>query len=246
MKFRETNLKRALKNCFLRRKKDLYVIEQHLGLGDHLICIGLIRALVKDTDKTFYLACLPQNYHSVTWMFKDLSNLFIFTVSSGREARQFSGFLNAQLLQIGVNDVDVHRFDAFFYEQHHVPFDLRWQNAYVSPGPNSEKLYEQLVPNQEKFMLVCDASSSGKSSGLKIENPHHLKMIYVFPATNNIFDWTKLILQASEIHSIDTSFLHLVENIFYQQPNVPLHYHKTRKTIGHFSRRLPWQEVNYD
>jgi hypothetical protein len=245
MQFRETNLKRALKNCFLQRKKKVYVIEQHLGLGDHLICIALIRELVRESDHSFYLACLPQNYHSVTWMFKDLNNLFVFCVSSGREARQYSGFLNAQLLQIGVNNVDVHRFDAFFYEQHRLPFDLRWENAQVLPGPNSDKLYDDLVPTHEPYILVCDSSSSGKSPQLKINNPAHLKVIHVFPATNNIFDWTKLILNATEIHSIDTSFMHLVENLMYKRATIPLFYHMTRKTIGHFSRRQPWQEINY-
>jgi len=247
MKFRETNLKRAIKNLFLKRNKDFVVIESHLGLGDHLICQGLVREIVqREPNKIFYFACLRRNYHSVTWMFQDLNNLFVFCVSSGREARQYSGFLNATVMYIGIKDVELEKFDEFFYKQHHTPFHLRWESAKVFPGHYSENLYRQLNPGNDKYMLVCDESSSGTlHRELEITNTSGLKVIKTFPATNNIYDWTSLILKATEIHSIDTSFIHLVESLLYDQKHMPLYYHKLRSTIGKFSRRLPWQEIEY-
>jgi hypothetical protein len=247
MKFRETNLKRSLKHIFLKRNANIVVIESHLGLGDHLICQGLVREIARrEPNKIFYFACLPRNYHSVTWMFQDLDNLFVFCVSSGREARQYSGFLNASIIYIGIKNVELQRFDEFFYEQHQIPFNLRWTNAKVFPGPHSENLYQQLNSGNDKYILVCDESSSGiLNKELKIRNTLNLKVIKTFPASNNIYDWTTLILKATEIHSIDTSFLHLVESVLYDQQPMPLYYHKIRTTIGKFSRRLPWQEIEY-
>jgi hypothetical protein len=178
-------------------------------------------------------------------MFQDLNNVFLFAVDSGREARQLASFLNASYLPIGIEDVDIKRFDEFFYQQHQIPFEKRWTNCNVPPGPRSEVLYELLNPLQEPYLLICNSESGLKSYDLKITNLQNKKIIKVFPATNNIFDWTKLALLADEIHTIDTSFVHFIENLFSQQPYKPFFYHLARKSPTEFTRRLPWQVIPY-
>jgi len=246
MNFHNSNFKRTLKNLFRRSSQDIVVIEPNLGLGDNLICLGLMRKLSKSNPhKQFYYACLHRCYHSLAWMFADLNNVYLFAVSSGREARQLSGFLNATYLPIGVNGVDIKRFDAFFYEQHKINFDLRWSDAKTLPGPKSEMLFEQCNPTHEPYILVCDQESGHVKYDLKINNLENKKIIKVEPLTNNIFDWMALVLQADEIHTIDTAFVHFVESIFYQK-NVPeLYYHLARKSPTEFTRRLPWQVLSY-
>jgi hypothetical protein len=80
---------------------------------------------------------------------------------------------------------------------------------------------------------------------LNIPNPDNTKIIEVQSLTNNIFDWTQLILSAKEIHSIDTAFVHVIESMFYQLNHPPIYYHRVRKTFGEFTRRLPWRTVEY-
>jgi hypothetical protein len=246
MQFRDTSFKKVIKNLFLPVKKNTIVLEPHLGLGDNLICLALMRALSSRNPNTrFYYACLPRCYHSLAWMFQDLSNVFLFVVDSGREARQLASFLNACYLPIGIENVDIKRFDEFFYEQHKVSFEERWTNCDVPPGPRSEQLYQELNPLHEPFILICNSESGLVSYDLKIANPENKKIITVFPATNNIFDWTKLALQAEEIHTIDTSFVHFIENLLSQHPHKPFFYHLARKSPTEFTRRLPWQVVQY-
>jgi hypothetical protein len=55
-------------------------------------------------------------------------------------------------------------------------------------------------------MLVCRTESGSNTYLLKVENPSNLKVIEIYPATHNIYDWSKLVESAAEIHSIDTSF----------------------------------------
>jgi len=246
MNFKDSNLKRAFKNLYLPMREDILVLEPHFGLGDNLVCLGLMRALSKRHPQTrFYYACLPRCYHSLAWMFQDLDNVFLFPIEGGREVRQFTSFLNARYAPIGIDGVDIKRFDESFYEQHQVPFEARWDDCEFAPGPKSDWLYEKLNPTHEPYILVCNYESGLVSYDLKIANPEGKKVITVAPETNNIFDWTKLTLQADEIHTIDTSFVHFVESLFHNKPHKPFFYHLARNSPTEFTRRLPWQVIRY-
>jgi len=246
MKLRDSHLKLAIKNCFKPTNQSIVVLEPHLGLGDNLICLALVRELSKREPNThFYYACLHRCFHSLAWMFQDLDNVFLFAVEGGRQARQLAGFLNARYVPIGIEGVDLKRFDAFFYEQHQVPFDRRWSNARVPAGPQSEELYQMLNPNNEPYFLVCNSESGPSQYQLKIANPDNIKMIEVRPITNNIFDWSKLVAGATEIHTIDTAFAHFVESALYGCEPMPIYYHLARISNTEFSRRLPWRLVHY-
>lgn len=246
MKFRDSNLKLAIKNLFRRVNDEVVVIEPHLGLGDNLICLGLVRHLSRfNPHKRFYYVCLHRCYHSLAWMFRDLENIYLLAVNSGREARQLSSFLNANYLPIGIENVDIKRFDNYFYEQHGVNFDLRWQDAQTPAGPNSDTLFDKLNPTNQPYILVCNQESGSVKYDLKIANPENKKIIFVEPHTSNIFDWTKLTLFADEIHTIDTSFVHFVESVLYQKTPPVLYYHLARQSPTEFTRRLPWMLVTY-
>lgn len=250
IQFRHSNFRRTLKLLFTPPKDEIVVIEPHLGLGDSIINLGLVRDLSAQHPNTkFYYCCLHYCYQSVSWMFQDLSNVYTFAIFSGREARQLAGFLNARYLPIGVVGIDEKRFDAYFYEQHGIAFERRWINASIPFGPKSDWLYERLNPGHEPYLLVCNEESTAKVYDLRISNPHNKKIIWVHPLTNNIFDWAKLVLLADEIHSIDTSLVHFLESLFYQEASKPFlkpfYYHLIRKTKTEFTRRLAWQEVRY-
>jgi len=246
LKFSETNIKRAIKNLFLSRKRNTYLLEPQLGLGDSLIMIGLIKTLAARNPSAFYYyACLPGYLQSVNWMFRDLNNIYPTPVNSGKEARQLADFYNCKHLYIGGPDVDIKSFDKFYYDQHQVPFSARWDFASTPPGPHSEELFNKLNPNNEPYILVNATQSGNQKYHIQIDNPHHKKIIEVHPATNNIYDWVKLVLLADEIHTVDTSFIHLVENIFSTSSRNGLFYHLASKRNSEFSRRLPWVKIDY-
>ena len=245
--FHQSNLKRAIKHLFTRRKKNVVLIEAHFGLGDNLICLGLLRTLAANNpDVRYHLACLPQYFHSIAWMLQSSKNVFPTVVTSGREARQLANFLNATYQTIGIHNINIKRFDESFYEEYGIPFVYRWSKAAAPPGPQSEALYKQLNPQNEPFILVCRTESGNNTYSLKIENLSKLKVIEIYPATHNIYDWTKLVESAVEIHSIDTSFLHFVENVLYEKSCDKLYYHLARETETKFLTRLPWIFVHYD
>jgi hypothetical protein len=246
--FHESNIKRAVKNIFLKRQPNVVLLEPHFGLGDNLICIGLIRTIASQNPKVrYYLACLPSYFHSIAWIYQDVANIFPVAITRGREARQLAGFLNATHQTIGIYNIDIKRFDACFYEQYRLPFDYRWTKSAVPPGPKSEELFDELNPTGEPYILVCKTESGNAVFDLKINNPLGHKIIEVGPATNNIYDWSKLVENASEIHSIDTAFFHFVENVLCGRNDKALYYHLAKKKLkSDFTRRLPWQLVDYE
>ena len=246
MNLKDSNLKLAFKNLFLAKREDCVVLEPHMGLGDSLICLGLVKTLAaKAPQCQFYFACLPNYFHSVAWMLKDISNVFPVAVSSGREARQYAQFKNARYLPIGINNVDIQRFDESFYEQHQVPLSSRWELSGTAPGPNSTLLYKRLNPKNVPYRLICRQDSSGTQHSLSLNRAPDVLEIEVHRATHNIFDWANLVLGALEIHTIDTAFIHFVENTLPADTKQKLIFHRIRQSPTEFTRRLPWQEIKY-
>ena len=193
----------------------------------------------------YYYACLPSSLHTVSWTFRDLTNIYPCPVNSGKEARQLADFYNCTHLYIGGPQIEEKSFDQFYYEQHQVPFNLRWDLAETPQGPKSEFLYTKLNPKNEPYLLVNATQSGNMRYELKIHNPQKLKVIEVHAATNNIYDWTKLTLEATEIHTIDTSFIHFVENLYANRIRGGLFYHLARTTNTEFTRKLSWTNIYY-
>lgn len=246
MNFKDSNLKLAFKNLFLAKRKDCVVLEPHMGLGDCLICLGLLKTLAANARECqFYFACLPNYFHSVAWMLKDVRNIIPVAVNSGREARQYAQFKNAGYLPIGLKNVDIHGFDESFYRQHQVPFSTRWELSDTPNGPNSTALYRKLNPKNLPYRLICRQDSSGTQYSLGLKSSPDLLEIELYPATNNIFDWAHLVLGALEIHTIDTAFIHFVENTLSEDAKQKLFFHRIRQSPTEFSRRLPWHEIKY-
>lgn len=52
-------------------------IYTHLGLGDQVICNGLVRSLVKSNEQ-YCLFVKPRNFQTVSFMYKDLPNISFF------------------------------------------------------------------------------------------------------------------------------------------------------------------------
>jgi hypothetical protein len=247
VKFSETNLKHAVKTLFVRKRANVFLLEPHLGLGDSLVNIGLIKTLsVRNPDFFYYYACLPSSLQSVNWALQYLSNLYPVPVARGKEARQLAEFYNCEHLYIGGPEVEKRCFDSFYYRQHQVPFDQRWKLAETPAGPRSEWLFHQLNPLHQPYILVNAVQSGDIKYTLQIANPDNKKIIEVSPMTNNIFDWTKLVMEADEIHTIDTSFVHFVEGVLAEKSTMPLFYHLARLSETEFTRHLPWITIDYE
>lgn len=204
------------------------IIYHHLGLGDHIICNGLVRRLI-NKNETFGLFVKKHNLPSVQFMFKDLKNLKMVPIDGDHNVLEF---VSDNIISIGHNKLGLIMnqygclWDEAFYKQMNINFTERWNSFFYERDFKSEKkTYENLNPNDEDFVLIhnTDSSNTDRIDYSKVSEKY--KKIFI-EKSNTIFDYGLLIAKAKEIHCVDSSFKHLVDSI----PSMgKLFYHKNYK-----------------
>lgn len=207
-------------------------IYHHLGLGDHIICNGLVRKLINENEE-YNLFSKYENSESVKFMYRDLPNIKIFDINDDMKASWVLSQNNPdKVFLIGHSTVpDIIKkyncnWDHAFYIQMDVPFGERWNSFYVERDSEGEdKLFNELNSDNSDYALIHSKDSSGtdRIDYKKIDN--NLKKIFVEPR-GHIFNYLKLIERAKEIHCIDSSFKHLVESVNTESI---LYFHKNYK-----------------
>ncbi|OHA58417.1 MAG: hypothetical protein A2571_01395 [Candidatus Vogelbacteria bacterium RIFOXYD1_FULL_44_32] len=205
------------------------------GLGDHIYCNAIVRHYCQKYEKVATF-CLPQNYPTVAFMFRDLQNLviiagdksfakrFIATHSGDNGDREYDeakiiGFEN-------FNRQSGELFQHQLYRLAGVDFDLLEKNFLVERDRGREEvLFAKIAPSGSYIFLHEDRSRNYTIKRQKI----NLKYKVVEPdptLTDNIFDYCTLLERAKEIHVIDSSFMFLVDCLPYQNSQQKLYVHR--------------------
>ncbi len=226
-------------------------LHHHLGLGDHIICNGLVRSLLDTHADGLVLFTKETNLPRVRRMYEDerrirlegvppdqVDSVFVDRFMAGRPER---------LLRVGFDQLWRYaplNFDQVFYIGAGVPFSNRWDRFKINRHTEDEAaVVARLNPSGEPFMFVHDDPSRGYS--FDPPNPRGLKVIRNDMGVC-IFDMMGLLEQAAEIHCMESSFRCLIEVM----PNVtcPLFLHKQVRFAGQANpalslARKPWVEV---
>ena len=223
----------------------LLYIHQHQALGDHVICNGLCREIIKNKKQQGYTHFVLWTYDwlmpTVSFMFRDLENVEIKDNTHDREYcdRFYAqhGVTSNDTVGINLgNFSDSVNWDQRFYLGQNIPFETRWTSFYAQRDANREKdLYNQINPHNEPYVVVHNRFNLVNYAKIRSD----LKRIEISPGiTNNAFDYLTLLEKAAEIHVCDSSFKHIVEsfdmfkqNLFYHNnpPRNTNHYHTSRK-----------------
>lgn len=220
--------------------KKLFV-HHHLGLGDHIICNGLIRYLSK--EYSVHLFCKKQNYDNVSIMFSDNNKISLIGINSDKEVADFH-YNNYDIkLSLGIalnNDFNHKRqdccWDQIFYEQAGVPFEISWKYFQINIPSTQNKKPEQ------PYAFICDKGSNGINGIKKDIIDRRLKTIY--SNSGGFFDNLNLIYGASEIHCINSAYIHLIDRLNISS-NIKLFYHKNfvYKPYSNFTLSKNWKII---
>jgi len=204
-------------------------IYHHLGLGDHIICNGLVRSLIKN-NLEYTLFGRPQYLNSVKYMYKDLTNLY-FKEGCDNSINNFLSTIDSdKQIRIGFQYTpDNYSWDEYFYAQHNIPFTNRWENFKINRILSGEvDLYNKLNSENSKFALIHSAGSDGKDRIDYSKINPELKIIKVSPEhTDNIFNYLGLVYSAEEIHCVESCFNVLVDSL---DVDTKLFYHKNHNS----------------
>lgn len=134
-------------------------IYHHLGLGDHIICNGLVRSLI-DPSEEYKMFVKEHNLTSVSFMYRDLNNLS-FIVGDDLFANNFiqQNNLNKDDLILAGFTKHPHskEFDDNFYIQNNLPIKNRGEKFYVERDYDSEKkIFKMYDVNENNYVFVHD------------------------------------------------------------------------------------------
>ena len=205
----------------------------HFGLGDHFMCHGIVREYCKKYEKVA-LFSLPHNYASVSFMFRDLTNL---TIIKGDEAFA-RDFICRNETVFGADKYDEVKILGFeylrrsgtpleqqFYDLAGVDLSKKWESFYVERDYAREQaLFEKIAPRSDYAFLHEDTTRDFTINRKRI--PKQLDVYESDPIlTDNAFDYCTLIEKAKEIHVIDSSFMFLIDCLAYDAPDQNLVAH---------------------
>lgn len=231
-------------------RNNSFIAHTHTGLGDHIVCNGLINYFSEKFEK-IYLPVKSRDLKNINYLYSQASNIEIFKIENNTEEKdvqQFSRTNKLKVLKVGFKK----RFPPFnksFYDQFNLPYTISIEKFFIPRDSDKEsELFNYLKDFyniKKEFQLVHNQSSIGK---VDLNTNKYLPSIFIDKDTDifkNIFYYAKVIELASEIHCLDSSFIHLVERI---QTKANLYFHNIKKE-GQKGAQLyltkNWKEINY-
>ena len=162
-------------NSFLKEqkgynKKKAFLL-QHLGMGDHITCIGMTRYLSTKYDEIL-LVCKENNLKNLVEIYSNDKSINFYTVISDKDISPNYGFNINKFKEI-TNGYDIflcgyHNFNKkpsfnnlpfCFYEQLNINPEYLWRYFNVPDTHNSTELYNMTQNNN--IIFVHNNSSSG-------------------------------------------------------------------------------------
>lgn len=186
------------------------LVYHHLGLGDHIICNGLVRILAK--DQPIQLLCKKHNVPTAKFMFRDEPKIEVVPVADDVEAGTVFASAGGDKLKIGHENLvqfmsGGKQFDEAFYTQCGVDFRERWNSFRCDRDADREwKLYWRLWQEADlkDYVFVHDDASRGFVIGADLSGKTVIRPR--MGLTDNLFDYCRVMEEAEEIHCIDSSF----------------------------------------
>jgi hypothetical protein len=201
-------------------------IYHHLGLGDHIICNGLVRSLI-NPDEEYKMFVKPHNLTSVSFMYRDIKNLS-FLIGDDTFAQSFiqqNNLTNEDLILAGFyKHPESNSFDESFYLQNNLKFTDRWDKFYVNRDINrEEELFNYYGLGDTEYVFIHDdilrnynIDENYVNKDLKIIRP-------IKGLTENIFDYCTIIKNSSESHFIDSSFRLMCDSLNLKNEDIFYH-----------------------
>lgn len=220
-------------------------IYHHLGLGDHIVCNGLVRYYAEKYDKT-YVFCKPNNAKNVNKMYSDNSRIRLILMADAEVRRFVSISPDNYYLVVGHDKLthimskpdNIKKFDEIFYEIANVPFSDKWDKFYYERDLKREKevYYEILgLDDHSEFIFMHESNYDPITK----EIPKDVKIIKPDNIEIGLFDYLYTIEKAKEVHVMNSSFMNLIDCIQLRQDG--LFYHEYSRPNINAVLKLPWK-----
>ena len=214
------------------KKRNRMAVMTHMGLGDHLVCNGMIRHFAKTYDVVTYVK--KQYVESVRDMFRDLGPALTITPVDDDKDAWNKALYEHMVVRTGIftgrQDWDTVKpwCDAFYANAHLSPKMLRDEFFMLRSRDREEFFYRRVIDQlgTDRYVVVHDDPSRYAPITVKTDLPIVRIGRGLFPVeSDTIFDYCTLIERAQEYHGYDSSFAWLVE-LFRLRPKPKTFLHR--------------------
>lgn len=198
-------------------------IYHHLGLGDHIICNGLVRHYCEIYGQVSVF-CKKHNFDNVSYMYRDNLNINILPIGEDRDILEYISEkkIRQDVLFVGFQKLDYLRsqfpnikFDEGFYRIMNLPFEYRFTKFYFERDLEKENnILQELNPNGDPFIFTHNVDKNKIRNDLKIIDN---------PTKYNIFNLMTLIESSTEVHLMESSIKNVVNSFKMSKPKFFYH-----------------------
>lgn len=195
----------------------------HLGLGDAIACAAIVAKLATENN-IVEIPCWKHNEISVKSFFVNHPNVKVIPFEDESSYLKWMGSFELTDLCLGYYSrfpqLQHEDFVQWFYRQARMNIEKKGMYCPIEKAANQGRMYIST-----KNIIYHDDSERG----FVIKNKKH-NSVSLYRGEFSILTYHNLLLNAKEIHCIDSSFLHLVEclpttgKLFYHKyarPNSP-------------------------
>lgn len=217
----------------------------HLGLGDHIICNGLVRVLAKHYD-IVYVPAKRHNADTVRWMFGDCPQVSVIPVDGDVDATVIANHVSAKVLRIGIHSGQPipPQWDKWFYDCAGVPFECRW-SEFKLPDCGHE-LPQNMNPDWvSHWCFIHDDVKRGyRITADRLPPIHEIGNYFAYQGIG-MDEHAYEMQRSAEIHVIDSCFLCLADSIETRSKRHVLHLYATThdpyKKLGPPTLKKNWE-----
>lgn len=214
------------------------IIYHHLGLGDHIICNGLVREIIKkDENEKYFLCTKSHNLESVKFMYSDIENLNFLTVINEpsdidnyiKDLKPSKVIFSGSIFSWPENSKT---WEEVFFNQHGLDLNTKWDSFKCNRNnQNEKKLFDYFNVKENNYVFIHDDIDRGFLIDENYIINKDLKIIRpVKGLTDNIFDYCYLIENSYESHFIDSSFKLMTDVMSLKKYNI-FHHIKNNGNI---------------
>lgn len=206
--------------------KPIIGLMTHMGLGDHLICNGMVREFAKKYDVTTYVK--KQYVSSVKHMFRDI-DLNIIPVDDDDDAFRKeipNTFRCGQLMGNNWIIPGFEWFESFYINVGIDPKLVRDGFFYIRSRDDEDIFYKKMIEHigSDKYVVIHEDLERFTPIVVHTDLPVVRIGKGQCPVeSDNIFDYCKVIEKAEEYHGFDSSFAWLVEFLKLRSTKTFLH-----------------------
>lgn len=223
------------------------IIFTHLGLGDNILCNGLIRHFAQNNTVTTFAK--THNINNVKHMYRDNTNIIVIAVSDDEDAIQQIQKSTESVLLTGYispswNAYSNMSFDEIFYKQAGLNISDKFTKAKYDRDYDAEEILFNKIITQHDYIFVHD-DDNHRINTKYTDNKQVIRPVKGLD--NNLFEYLTVIERAKEVHCMNSSVMNMIDMVNAKCNSLFLHqYIRYSSSDLNFitpKLQLPWKFI---